>query len=53
MIGKTTEKYHIIRQNAFEHKKKKPRLSANQPSNNWAQGAQHMIFITNLRSLAN
>ena len=29
-----TEK--IIRENAFEHKKGKPGLSANQPSNNWA-----------------
>ena len=26
----------IIRENAFEHKKKKPRLRANRPSNNWA-----------------
>ena len=26
----------IIRENAFEHKKKKPGLSANWPSNNWA-----------------
>ena len=36
MIGssKITEK--IIRENAFEHKKKKPGLSANRPSNNWA-----------------
>ena len=30
-----TEK--IIRENDFEHKKKKPRLSANWASNNWAQ----------------
>ena len=28
----------MIRENAFEHKKKKPRLSANRSSNNWAQG---------------
>ena len=43
MIGtlKITEK--IIRENAFEHKKKKkrvkfnPGLSANRPSNDWAQ----------------
>ena len=36
MIGssKITEK--IIRENSFEHKKKKPGLSANRPSNNWA-----------------
>ena len=26
----------VIRENAFEHEKKKPRLSANRPSNNWA-----------------
>ena len=32
---KITEK--IIRENAFELKKKKPGLSANRPSNNWAQ----------------
>ena len=32
---KITEK--IIRENAFEHQKKKPGLSANQPLNNWAQ----------------
>ena len=32
--SKITEK--IIRENAFEHKKKKPGLSANRPSNNWA-----------------
>ena len=31
---KITEK--IIRENAFEHKKEKPGLSANRPSNNWA-----------------
>ena len=30
--SKITEK--IIRENAFEHKKKKPGLSANRPSNN-------------------
>ena len=37
MIGnsKITEK--INRDNAFEHQKRKPRLSANQSSNNWAQ----------------
>ena len=28
---------NFIRENAFEHKKEKPRLSVNQPSNNWAQ----------------
>ena len=28
----------IIRENAFENKKKKPGLSANRPSNKWAQG---------------
>ena len=31
-----TEK--IIRENAFEHKKKKPGLTASRPSNNWALG---------------
>ena len=35
-----TEK--IIRENAFEHKKDKPGLSANRPSNNWA------LKVTNL-----
>ena len=38
MIGSSkTEK--IIQENAFEYKKKKPGLSANRPSNNWAQGS--------------
>ena len=32
---KITEK--IIRENAFGQKKKKPGLSANRPSKNWAQ----------------
>ena len=34
MLLKITQK--IIRENAFEQKKN-PRLSANRPSNNWAQ----------------
>ena len=34
--SKNTEK--IVRENYFEHKKMKPALSANRPSNNWAQG---------------
>ena len=34
MLLEITEK--IVRENAFEQKKKKPRLNANQPSNNWA-----------------
>ena len=34
MIGSS----EIIRENALEHKKKKPVLSANQASNNWALG---------------
>ena len=34
-VLKITEK--IIRENAFEHKKNKPGLSANRPSNNWVQ----------------
>ena len=37
MIGSSKNKGEIIRENAFEHKKKKPGLSANQPSNNRAQ----------------
>ena len=32
----STRASKIIRENAFEHKKKKPGLSANRPSNNWA-----------------
>ena len=35
MFLKITEK--IIQRNVFEQKKKKPGLSANRPSNNWAQ----------------
>ena len=34
MIGSS----EIIQENALEHKKKKPVLSANQASNNWALG---------------
>ena len=34
---KVTEK--IIQENAFEHNKMKPGLSANRPSNNWAPGS--------------
>ena len=37
MTGSSKNKGEIIRENAFEHKKKKPGLSANQPSNNRAQ----------------
>ena len=33
----------IVRENDFEQKKKKPRLSANQPLNNWAQVATHFV----------
>ena len=49
MIGssKITEK--IIRENAFEYKKKKPRLITNRPSNNWAliinQGIYPLVII--------
>ena len=48
MIESSKNNWEIIRENAFEYKKKKPRLnfnsglSANLPSNNWAQ-------VTNLR----
>ena len=44
MIGGSKNNRDIIRENAFEHKRKKlglvlnPGLSANRPSNNWAQG---------------
>ena len=43
MIGGSKNNREIIRENAFEHKRKKlgldlkPGLSANRPSNNWAQ----------------
>ena len=39
--SKITEK--IIRENAFEHKKKKPGLSANRPSNNWALAYHYRV----------
>ena len=38
MVGSSKISEKIIREKAFEHKKKKPGLSANQPSNNWALG---------------
>ena len=44
MIEGSKNNREIIRENAFEHKRKKlgldlnPGLSANRPSNNWAQG---------------
>ena len=38
---KITEK--IIRENAFEHKKQKPGLSANRPANNWAQEYKEVL----------
>ena len=44
MIGGSKNNREIIRENSFEHKRKKlgldlnPGLSANRPSNNWAQG---------------
>ena len=44
MLLKLTEK--IIRENAFEQKKKKPGLWANWPSNNWAW----IIIMQNLFS---
>ena len=37
MIGSSKITDRIIPENAFEHKNKKPGLSANRPSNNWAQ----------------
>ena len=37
MIGSPKNNREIIRENAFEHKKKKPGLNPNRPSNNWAQ----------------
>ena len=46
MIG-TSE---IIRENALEHKKKKPVLSANQASNNWALGV--MCKVLNRKTLS-
>ena len=37
MIESSKITLEIIRENAFEHKKEKPGLSANRPSNNWTQ----------------
>ena len=37
MIGSTINNGENFQENAFEHKKKKPGLSTNRPSNNWAQ----------------
>ena len=37
MIGSSKDNKDIILENALEHKKKKPGLIANRPSNNWAQ----------------
>ena len=36
MIGSSKNNRENYPKNAFEHKKKKPGLSANRPSNNWA-----------------
>ena len=41
-VLKITEK--IIRENAFEHKENKPGLSANRPSNNWAQKCKDHVL---------
>ena len=41
-VLKITEK--IIRENAFEHTKNKHGLSANRPSNNWAQKCKHHVL---------
>ena len=44
MIGGSKNNREIIRESAFEHKRRKlgldlnPGLNANRPSNNWAQG---------------
>ena len=38
MIESSKNTREIIPENAFEHKRKKPGLSANRPSNNRAQG---------------
>ena len=46
MIGSS----EIIRENALEHKKKKPMLSANQASNNWALGV--MCKVLNRKTLS-
>ena len=37
MIGSSENSTENIQENAFEHKKKNPGLSANRPSNNWAK----------------
>ena len=36
MIGSSKIREKTIQENAFEHKEKKPELSASLPSNNWA-----------------
>ena len=46
MIGSS----EIIQENALEHKKKKPVLSANQASNNWALGV--MCKVSNRKTLS-
>ena len=46
MIGSS----EIIRENALEHKKKKPVLSINQASNNWALGV--MCKVSNRKTLS-
>ena len=43
MLLKITEK--IVRENAFEQKIKKPGLSANQPSNNWAPKEDILVLF--------
>ena len=42
MLLKIREK--IVRENAFEQKIKKPGLSANRPSNNWALQEDILVF---------
>ena len=44
MIGSSKNYRENYGENAFEQKKKKPRLSASRPSNNWAQ-----ICISSIR----
>ena len=52
MIGSSKNNRKIIRENAFEHKKKKPGLSANRPSNNWALGTNHNKVLVVFRGIA-
>ena len=48
MIGSFKITEEVILENAFEHKKKKLGVSANRPSNNWAQipGTGFQVFVS-------